>query len=88
MREIEIGETIKGPITQILRDRNTGKEIGAIVQLTPKLDGMIHISQLADFRVNKIEDVVKIGQTVTVKVADIDRERGRVSLTMKGVPQE
>jgi polyribonucleotide nucleotidyltransferase len=88
MREIEIGETLKGPVTQIMKDRNTGKEIGAIVQLTPKLDGMIHISQIADYRVNKIEDVLKVGQTVTVKVADVDRERGRVSLTMKGVPQE
>lgn len=84
-REIEIGEVLEGPIVQILRDRNTNKEIGAIVQLTPKMDGMVHISQIAEERVEKIEDYVKVGQTVKVRVTDIDRERGRISLTMKNV---
>lgn len=88
MREIEVGEIIKGQVIQILRDRNTGKEIGAIVQITAKADGMVHISQIAEERVEKIEDFVRVGDTVTVRVQEVDRERGRISLTMKGVPQE
>jgi polyribonucleotide nucleotidyltransferase len=88
MRSVEVGEVIKGTVAQIMKDRNTGKEIGAIVQLTPKIDGMVHISQIADHRVEKIEDEIKVGQTVTVKVAEVDRDRGRISLTMKGVEQE
>ncbi len=84
-RDVEIGEILEGPIVQILRDRNTNKEIGAIVQLTPKMDGMVHISQIAEERVEKIEDYVKVGQVVKVRVTDIDRERGRISLTMKNV---
>jgi polyribonucleotide nucleotidyltransferase len=87
MRSVEVGEVIKGTVAQIMKDRNTGKEIGAIVQLTPKIDGMVHISQIADHRVEKIEDEIKVGQTVTVKVAEVDRDRGRISLTMKGVEQ-
>jgi polyribonucleotide nucleotidyltransferase len=83
MKEVEIGDIITGKVTQIMRDRMSGKEIGAIVQLTPKLDGLIHISQLANQRVEKVEDVVKVGDTVTVKVMDVDRERGRISLSLK-----
>ncbi len=88
MKEIEVGEIITGTVSQILRDRMTGKEIGAIVQLTPKIDGMIHISQLADHRVEHVEDIVKVGQEVTVKVKEIDRDRGRISLSLKDAPLE
>lgn len=84
-KEITVGEILTGPVTQIVRDRISGKDVGAIVQLTPKQDGMIHISQIANERVEKIEDHLKIGQAVTVKVVEIDRERGRISLTMKNV---
>ncbi len=83
MREIEVGEMITGTVVQIMKDRMTGKEIGAIVQLTPKMDGMIHISQLANERVEHVEDVVKVGDKVTVKVKEVDRERGRISLSLK-----
>lgn len=88
MRELEVGEIITGTVIQIMRDRMSGKEIGAIVQLTPKIDGMIHISQLADHRVEKVEDVVKVGDKVTVKVKDIDRDRGRISLSLKDAQAE
>jgi polyribonucleotide nucleotidyltransferase len=84
-REITVGEVLEGAVAQILKDRMTGKEIGAIVQLTPKLDGMVHISQIAEERVEKIGDYLKVGQAVKVRVTDVDKERGRISLTMKGV---
>ena len=47
---------------------------------------MIHISQLSEARVDKVEDVVKVGDVVTVRVRDIDN-RGRINLTLRGVPQ-
>ncbi len=87
MKEIEPGEILTGTVAQIMKDRNTGKEIGAIVQLTPKADGMVHISQIANERVERIEDYLTVGQSVRVKVTEVDRERGRISLTMKDVPQ-
>ncbi len=83
-REVAIGEIYEGPVTQIVRDRLSGKEIGAIVQLLPNQDGLVHISQIANERVNRIEDFLKIGQVVKVKVVEIDKERGRVSLSIKG----
>jgi polyribonucleotide nucleotidyltransferase len=61
--------------------------IGAFVELAPGRDGMIHVSQLLHRRVEKVEDVLTVGDEVVVKVIDID-ERGRISLTMKGVTNE
>jgi polyribonucleotide nucleotidyltransferase len=57
---------------------------GAFVEILPGQDGMVHISELADHRVNKVEDVVKLGDEVTVKVIEID-DQGRVNLSMKRV---
>lgn len=85
MREIEVGEVITGKIIEIKRDRMTGKEIGAIMEITPKIDGMIHISQIADARVERIGDYVRPGDTVTAKVMEVDKEKGRISLSMKAV---
>ncbi len=82
-KEAVIGEIYEGPVTSIVKDRNSGKEIGAIVQILPNKDGMVHISQIADQRVEKIEDFLKIGQTVKVKVMEVDKERGRVSLSIR-----
>ena len=59
---------------------------GAFVELAPNKDGLVHISKLSNKRVAKVEDVVNIGDTVTVKVLEIDR-MGRINLTMKDVPQ-
>ncbi len=87
LREIEVGETLTGTVVQVMRDRNTGKEIGAIVQLTPRIDGLIHISQFSHERTERVEDRVKVGQEVRVRVIDVDKERGRISLSMKDVPQ-
>ena len=57
-------------------------DFGAFVQLLPGKDGLVHISQLAKERVKKVEDVVKIGDELTVKVIEIDKQ-GRVNLSHK-----
>jgi len=82
-REIEIGEIIEGKVIEIKRDRMTGKQVGAIVEITPRQDGMIHISQIAPERVEDIEKYIKVGDTVKAKVVDVDREKGRVALSTK-----
>lgn len=79
---LQVGQEFTGAITQIVKDKNSGKEIGAIVQLTPNKDGMIHISALGTGEfVAKVSDIVKVGDEVKVKITAIDEERGRISLT-------
>lgn len=70
------GQIITGKVVQI-------KEYGAFVELEPGLDGLVHISEVAHKRVNKISEELTIGQTVQAKVLDIDRERRRISLSIK-----
>lgn len=84
-KQVEIGEVYEGEVVKIVTDRNSGKQIGAIVQLTPNADGMIHISQVAKERIEKITDVIKEGDLVKVKVVDIDREKGRIGLSRKAL---
>ncbi|OQA03492.1 MAG: Polyribonucleotide nucleotidyltransferase [bacterium ADurb.Bin400] len=84
-RDLVPGEIITGEIVEIKKDRVSGKEIGAIVRITPRLDGMIHISQISDRRVEKVSDVLHIGDVVTVKVMEVDPVKGRVSLSIKSV---
>jgi polyribonucleotide nucleotidyltransferase len=79
-KKIEIGMVVKGKVVRII-------PAGAFVELIPGKDGMVHISQLVPRRVEKVDDVVKVGDDVVVKVVDID-DRGRVNLTMKGVTDE
>ena len=57
---------------------------GAFAEILPGQEGLIHISELADYRVEKVEDVVKVGDVVPVKVIKID-EQGRINLSMKAV---
>ena len=57
---------------------------GAFVELLPGKDGLVHISQLALDRVEKVEDVVKVGDEITVKVIEIDRQ-GRINLSRKEI---
>lgn len=73
--DIEPGQIITGKVVRIM-------PFGAFVELKPKKDGMIHISRLSDKRVEKVEDVVNIGDSVTVKVLDVDK-MGKISLSMK-----
>ncbi|WP_115125149.1 polyribonucleotide nucleotidyltransferase [Synechococcus sp. GEYO] len=78
-RKVNEGEVFSGSITRII-------PIGAFVEILPGKEGMIHISQLSEARVEKVEDVVKVGDEVTVRVREIDN-RGRIKLTLRGVPQ-
>jgi len=71
-KDIEVGEVYTGKVVRIMN-------FGAFVELLPGKDGMIHISKLANHRVEKVEDVVKIGDELEVKVAEIDAQ-GRVNL--------
>jgi len=80
-KPVQIGEEFTGLIVAIQKDRMSGKEIGAIVQLTPNKDGMIHISALGTGGfVDKVSDVVKVGDSVKVRVKDVDPDKGRISL--------
>jgi polyribonucleotide nucleotidyltransferase len=87
-RDIVPGEILTGEIIEIKKDRMTGKEIGAIMKITPKTDGMIHISQISDKRIEKVSDVLKIGDIVTVKVVEVDPMKGRISLSIKALGQD
>lgn len=84
-KEILPGEIISGQIVEIKKDRMSGKEIGAIVKITPRLDGMIHISQISQERVEKVSDVLKVGQMITAKVLEVDPIKNRISLSIKEV---
>ena len=79
-REIEIGQTYQGRVV-------TTKEFGAFVEVFPGKDGLVHISELADFRVNRTEDVVKMGDMIWVKCIGID-DKGRVKLSRKAALKE
>jgi polyribonucleotide nucleotidyltransferase len=80
VKRIEVGGVYAGRVTRII-------PMGCFVEVLPGKEGMVHISQLENRRVEKVEDVVAIGQRVVVKVREID-ERNRVNLTMKGVTPE
>ena len=73
--ELEPGMVMNGKVVRIMN-------FGAFVELAPGKDGMVHISKLSDKRVGKVEDVVNIGDEVTVKVIEIDK-MGRVNLSMR-----
>jgi polyribonucleotide nucleotidyltransferase len=75
--EVEIGKVYEGPITKIL-------DFGALVNLLPGKDGLLHISQIAHERVEKVTDYLSEGQIVRVKVLETD-EKGRVKLSMKAL---
>ena len=73
--DIEPGQILTGTVVRIMN-------FGAFVELAPNKDGMVHISKLSDKRVAKVEDVVNIGDEVTVKVIEVDK-MGRINLSMK-----
>ncbi len=76
-KEIEVGEEYEGTVVRIM-------DFGAFVEILPGRDGLVHISEMAHSRVNKVEDVVKIGDKVKVKVKEIDSQ-GRINLSMKAL---
>ena len=75
--EVEIGKIYEGPVTKIL-------DFGALINLLPGKDGLLHISQIAHERVERVQDYLKEGQIVKVKVMETD-EKGRVKLSMKAL---
>lgn len=74
-REVKVGEYFQGKVSRILN-------FGAFVEILPSQEGLVHISQLANYRVAKVEDIVKIGDIIPVKVISID-EQGRINLSLK-----
>jgi len=79
-RDVEVGAIYEGKVAKIM-------DFGAFVTITPGKDGLVHISQLADRRVEKVEDVVKEGQTVRVKVLEVSKD-GKIRLSMKALDIE
>ncbi|MDI9478478.1 MAG: polyribonucleotide nucleotidyltransferase [Bacillota bacterium] len=79
-RDVVVGEIYEGVVKRIMN-------FGAFVEFLPGKEGLVHISQLADHHVNKVEDVVSIGDRITVKVTEIDRQ-GRINLSRKEVLKE
>jgi polyribonucleotide nucleotidyltransferase len=75
-REVEVGAVYTGKVTRIL-------PFGAVVEIMPGKDGMVHISELADYRVANVEDIVKVGDEVTVKV--LRSEDGKIALSRRAV---
>ncbi len=80
VEEPEVGKIYEGKVVAI-------KDFGAFVNIMPGIDGMLHISQISDKRLDKVTDVLSEGQIVKVKLQAID-DRGKLSLTMKDIPQE
>ncbi|MEK4565267.1 polyribonucleotide nucleotidyltransferase [Alkalihalobacillus sp. FSL R5-0424] len=80
VREVQLGETYLGKVKRI-------EKFGAFVELFKGKDGLVHISQLAEERVGKVEDVVKIGDEIFVRVTEIDNQ-GRVNLSRKVILKE
>ncbi|MCT4507948.1 MAG: polyribonucleotide nucleotidyltransferase [Tepidibacter sp.] len=77
VKEVEEGEIYEGKVTRIMN-------FGAFVEILPKKEGLIHISNIAHERVEKVEDVLKIGDIVKVKVTEIDKQ-GRINLSRKAL---
>lgn len=77
--EVEIGKIYSGKVARLT-------EFGAFVTVLPNTDGLVHISQISDERIDNVSDVLKEGQIVNVLVQDVDN-RGRIKLTMRGVDQ-
>jgi polyribonucleotide nucleotidyltransferase len=76
-KEVKVGDIYTGKVVRIM-------SFGAFVEILPGKDGMVHISELADHRVDKVEDVVKLGDEITVKVIEIDNQ-GRINLSRRAL---
>ena len=78
--EAEIGKIYRGKVVTV-------RDFGAFVEILPGVDGLLHISEMADYRVNKVTDICEEGQYVTVKVIDID-QAGKIRLSRKAALKE
>ena len=77
IKDVEVGEIYKGKVTRIMN-------FGAFIEILPGKEGLLHISKMSDRRIEKVEDVMSIGDEVTVKVTEIDSQ-DRINLTRKGL---
>lgn len=78
--EVEVGKIYRGTVRKIM-------DFGAFVEILPRTDGLVHISQLADFRVNNVSDIVQEGDEVYVKVLEVDKQ-GKIRLSRKDAMKE
>ena len=78
--EIEVGKLYRGKVVSI-------KEFGCFVEVFPGQDGLCHVSELANFRVKKVEDIVKMGEEIMVKCIGID-DKGRVKLSRRAAMED
>ena len=78
-KEVEVGATYTGKVTRIF-------DFGAMVEILPGKEGLVHISELAEYRVAKVEDVVKVGDEVTAKVINVDN-MGRINLSRRALSE-
>ena len=78
--EFTVGEILKGEVVKVA-------DFGAFVRLNEMTDGMVHISELAPFRVERVSDIIKEGMIVPVKVISVDAERGKVGLSIRAVDE-
>ena len=74
--EFQIGEVLKGEVVKVA-------DFGAFVKLNPFVDGMVHISEIASFRVERVSDIIKEGMIVPVKVLKVDKALGRIALSIR-----
>ena len=79
--ELEVGAILEGKVTGITK-------FGAFVRIMPGIDGLVHISEISNERVNKVSDVLKVGDEVKVKLTAVDFDRKRISLSMKACLDE
>jgi len=82
VKEAEVGQIYQGKVTRLLMDKDGKKANGCFVELWPGCEGLVHVSKLDTKRVEKVEDVVKIGDIISVKCIKID-DKGRVDLSRK-----
>jgi len=80
-QDAEPGKLYQGTITGI-------KEFGCFVEILPGKEGLVHISELANFRVNRVEDVVKLGETITVKCLEVDETSGKIRLSRRAAMED
>jgi len=80
IKEVEVGNIYTGKVTRLLN-------FGAMVEILPGKEGLVHISELAEYRVSSVGDIVKAGDEITVKVIGID-DLGRINLSRRAVSEK
>ena len=81
MTNYNIGDVVDAKVVKLMT-------FGAFAEIIPGVDGLIHISQIADRRIGKPEDVLAVGQDVQVKITDVDAENKRISLSIRALLEQ